>query len=75
MSVSRWRYTPACDDHMDECVGDCDLCSFEPEEMTREEAEELERLRREIRRIKIVLTLWFTGEALIHFLKLMGVLP
>ena len=32
MSVSRWRYTEACDDHMDECPGDCDLCSFEPEE-------------------------------------------
>lgn len=38
MSVSRWRYTTACDDHMGECVGDCDLCSFEPKEMTREEA-------------------------------------
>ena len=43
MSCSKWRYTPACDDHMDECVGDCDLCSFEPVEMTREEA--IEKLK------------------------------
>lgn len=30
MSVSKWRYTEACDNHMDECVGDCDFCSFDP---------------------------------------------
>ena len=29
MSVSKWKYTPACDG--DYCVGDCDLCSKEPE--------------------------------------------
>lgn len=29
MSVSKWKYTPACDG--DYCVGDCDLCNKEPE--------------------------------------------
>ena len=48
MSVSKWRYTEACDGRP--CVGDCDYCSFDPEDpltglgreipkkMTREEA-------------------------------------
>ena len=30
MSVSKWRYTEACDG--DYCPGDCDLCDKEPEE-------------------------------------------
>ena len=30
MSVSKWRYTEACDGMP--CVGDCDFCSFDPEE-------------------------------------------
>lgn len=30
MSVSKWRYTEACDGRP--CVGDCDFCSFDPEE-------------------------------------------
>ena len=30
MSVSKWRYTEACDG--DYCCGDCDCCSKEPEE-------------------------------------------
>ena len=30
MSCSLWRWTPSCDH--DACPGDCDLCSFEPEE-------------------------------------------
>ena len=34
MSCSLWRWTEACKDHADECVGDCDLCSFDPEEKT-----------------------------------------
>lgn len=55
--------------------GEWVLCSYEgEEEKDSEKAEELERLKREIRWIKIVIALWFTGEALIHFLKLMGVL-
>ena len=29
MSVSKWKYTPACDG--DYCVGDCELCDKEPE--------------------------------------------
>lgn len=29
MSVSKWKYTEACDG--DYCVGDCDLCNKEPE--------------------------------------------
>lgn len=29
MSCSLWRWSPACDDEL--CVGDCDLCGFEPE--------------------------------------------
>ena len=28
MSCSKWRYTEACDGRP--CVGDCDLCSFDP---------------------------------------------
>lgn len=39
MSVSKWKYTHACDG--DYCVGDCDLCSKEPE------AEEEDTERRE----------------------------
>ena len=30
MSVSKWRYTEACDGMP--CPGDCDHCSFDPEE-------------------------------------------
>ena len=30
MSVSKWRYTEACDGRP--CVGDCDLCSFDPDD-------------------------------------------
>lgn len=30
MSVSKWRYTEACDGRP--CCGDCDHCSFNPEE-------------------------------------------
>lgn len=30
MSCSKWRYTEACDGRP--CVGDCDFCSFDPEE-------------------------------------------
>lgn len=30
MSVSKWRYTEACEGRP--CVGECDLCDFDPEE-------------------------------------------
>lgn len=30
MSVDLWRWTPRCDGRP--CVGDCDFCSYEPEE-------------------------------------------
>lgn len=30
MSVSLWRWSPECDDEL--CVGDCDLCGFEPDD-------------------------------------------
>ena len=41
MSCSLWRWSPACDDEL--CVGDCDLCGFEPEEEGEEDDREGQR--------------------------------
>lgn len=32
MSVSKWRYTEACEGRP--CPGDCDCCDFDPDEVT-----------------------------------------
>ena len=32
MSVSLYRWTEKCVERADECPGDCDLCSFYPDE-------------------------------------------
>ena len=38
VSVSLWRWSPECDEEL--CVGDCDLCGFEPEESEEEDDRE-----------------------------------
>ena len=50
MSVSKWRYTEACDGNY--CCGDCDLCDKEFGEFYNNEDEKAEELMRFLKSIE-----------------------